>query len=53
MSLDKISKLKIVIIGAGNVGSHLAQGLFERKCQIIQVFSRVKQKAKNLAHSVE
>ncbi len=39
---------KIVLIGAGNVGYHLGQRMVERGLELIQVFSRTKEKAKEL-----
>lgn len=42
-------KLKIVLIGAGNVGFHLGKKLNEVGLEIIQVFSRKITKAKRLA----
>lgn len=44
--------MKITIIGAGNVGTHLAKRLFECKHEIIQVFSRNREKAQELAKTV-
>ncbi len=43
---------KIVLIGAGNVGYHLGNRLYEKGLRIQQVFSRVKEKAENLASEV-
>ncbi len=45
--------MKITIIGAGKVGSHLARKLHEVGNDIVQVFSRDLQKAKVLAHDVK
>jgi len=44
--------MKIVLIGAGNVGFHLGHILVERNQNLIQVFSRKRQKAKRLAKSI-
>ena len=41
--------LKIVLIGAGNVGSHLGEILVKKNQEVVQVFSRKTQKAKRLA----
>ena len=41
-------KIKIVLIGAGNVGFHLGEKLHTQGVQILQVFSRKKSKAKRL-----
>lgn len=43
---------KIVLIGAGNVGYHLGNRLYEKGLRIQQVFSRAKEKAEKLASEV-
>jgi len=48
-----MEKIKVTIIGAGNVGTHLAKRFFEKKIEIIQIFSRELQKAEILAKEVE
>lgn len=45
-------KPRIIIIGAGNVASHLGNRLFEKGFQILQIFSRGKEKAKRLASKI-
>lgn len=40
---------KIVLIGAGNVATHLSQALYENGIQVLQIFSRNLQKATELA----
>lgn len=45
--------MKIVIIGAGNVASHLAKALFTAKLQIVQVWSFHNENAVTLAHQVD
>ena len=45
--------MKIVLIGAGNVGHHLGRKLYEVGEEIIQVFSRNRNKAKRLATLVD
>ncbi|BDS11792.1 Rossmann-like and DUF2520 domain-containing protein [Aureispira anguillae] len=45
-------KSKITIIGAGNVGTHLAQRLYKCGHQICQIFSRTPSKATALANRV-
>lgn len=45
--------MKIVIIGSGNVATHLASALHDRGNQILQVFSRTYMNALALAESVE
>jgi len=50
--MDKLTK-KIVIIGSGNVATHLAIALFKAKYNIIQVFSRTLESAKILARQIE
>lgn len=42
----------IVLIGAGNVGFHLGQRLFEKGINILQVFSRTFSKAQYLAKQI-
>lgn len=44
---------KIVLIGAGNVGTHLGKRLHEKGLNILQVFSRRKKKAKLLAGQID
>lgn len=44
--------MKITIIGAGNVGTHLGKRLFEKGHEIVEVFSRVPAKAELLANQV-
>ena len=46
-------KLKITIIGAGNVGSHLARGLYDSGHKIIQIFSRSLPKARLVAEKIK
>ena len=41
--------MKTVIIGAGNVATHLGPALREAGCQILQVFSRTEESAERLA----
>ena len=45
--------LKIVLIGAGNVGTHLGKKLHQEGYNIIQIFSRKAKKAKALATNIE
>jgi len=40
---------RVVIIGSGNVASHLSRGLYESGCDIIQIYSRVLSHAQRLA----
>ena len=44
--------MKVVIIGAGNVGSHLAKALHQADVRILQVFNRHIEKAQSLALQV-
>lgn len=44
--------MNIIIIGAGNVATHLAQQLYEKKHNILQVFNRSLENAKLLAEKV-
>lgn len=44
--------MKVTIIGAGNLGTHLAKAFFEKGIVISQVFSRKKEKAQTLAQIV-
>jgi predicted short-subunit dehydrogenase-like oxidoreductase (DUF2520 family) len=44
--------MKVVIIGAGNVGSHLAKALHQADVRILQVFNRNIEKAQSLALQV-
>lgn len=46
-------KLKIVLLGAGNVGFHLGNKLNEVGVEIIQVYSRKISKAKRLAKNIK
>lgn len=46
-------RLKLTIIGAGNVGTHLALKLREQDYSIIQIYSRKRAKAKALADRCE
>ncbi len=52
MKADTFESKKIVIIGAGNVGTHLAQILFDKGHTILEVFSRRLEKAQILADKV-
>lgn len=45
--------MKIVLIGAGNVGYHLGKKLHQEGFNIIQVFSRQRDKAKKVAELIE
>lgn len=45
-------KLSVVMIGAGNVASHLAKALYSQGYAILQVFSRTEKAAKTLAIQV-
>ena len=47
-----MDKLKIVLIGAGNVATHLADALHKAEHQILQIFSRNLNNAKMLAGKV-
>lgn len=42
-----------MLIGAGNVGFHLGKKLHKEGVEVVQVFSRTKKKAKNLANKIE
>lgn len=44
--------MRIVLIGSGNVATHLADAFFERGVQIVQVYSRTVDNARALAQSV-
>lgn len=46
-------KAQIVIIGSGNVGTHLARVLYSKGHNILQVFSRTLSKAEELAKKTE
>ncbi len=48
----KITKHKIVIIGAGNVGTQLGLAFKKSKHTIVQVYSKHKSSASKLAHSL-
>lgn len=48
-----MTKLRIIMIGAGNLAYHLCQALFQSDNDIIQVFSRSLSKAEQLAGTVE
>jgi predicted short-subunit dehydrogenase-like oxidoreductase (DUF2520 family) len=51
--MDKAQKAKrmiVTVIGAGNLGSHLALGLHRAGCHIEQVFSRKRSKAESVGH---
>ncbi len=45
--------MKIVIIGAGNVASHLAKALYTAQLQIVQVWSFHHENAVDLAHQID
>ena len=47
-----VSKKKIVLIGAGNVGHHLGHRFFEKGMLVTQVFSRKITKARKLAKAI-
>jgi predicted short-subunit dehydrogenase-like oxidoreductase (DUF2520 family) len=44
--------MKLVIVGSGNVATHLATSLYSNGCEISQVFSRKKENAEILAKKV-
>lgn len=44
--------MKVVIIGAGNVATHLATELYEKSFDIVQVYSRTMDSASSLAREV-
>lgn len=44
--------MKVTIIGAGNVATHLAKRLYEKECVILQVFNRTLENAQILANQV-
>ena len=44
--------MKVTIIGAGNVATHLAKRLYEKKCVILQVLNRTLKNAQILANQV-
>ena len=47
-----MQKYKISILGAGNVGTHLALALYETDYTVLQIFSREKKNAQDLAKKV-
>lgn len=44
--------MRVTIIGAGNLGAHLAHGLYDNGCTIHEVFSRSVKNADDLARAV-
>lgn len=40
--------MKIVLVGAGNVATHLGSALIKNGCEIVQIYSRTKKTAKKL-----
>ena len=48
-----MKKIKISIIGAGNVATHLGQRFFECEIEVVNVFSRSFLKAKKLAQKIK
>ncbi len=44
---------KVTLIGAGNVGFHLGKILYEKGFQILEVYSRTKEKAVSLANQLD
>ncbi len=44
--------MKVIIIGAGNVGGHLAKALYEAKVDVLQLFSRDTDNIKVLAKEI-
>jgi predicted short-subunit dehydrogenase-like oxidoreductase (DUF2520 family) len=44
-----VNKLKVTVIGAGNVGFHLTHALYEVGCNIVQIFSRNKNRFNDFA----
>ena len=45
--------MKVILIGAGNVGYHLGRALHKAGVNIIEVFSRVEEKAAKLAKKID
>jgi predicted short-subunit dehydrogenase-like oxidoreductase (DUF2520 family) len=50
---SSISKPKVAIIGAGNVGTHLATGLKKAGIEVVWVYSRTAEHAQELAQQVQ
>ena len=48
-----IEDTSIVMVGAGNVGSHLARAFYRKGFRILQVYSRTPEAARTLAQEVE
>lgn len=54
MNIKEISnKPKIVVVGSGNVATHLARGFADVGCDIVQVYSHKLEHAKRLATSLD
>lgn len=45
--------MKVVFVGAGNVATHLATELYQKNCDIIQVYSRTMESASALAQEIQ
>lgn len=45
--------MKVVFLGAGNVATHLALELYQKDFDIVQVYSRTRESAQELANKVE
>lgn len=45
--------LKVVMIGAGNVATHLTRAFIEKEIHILQIYSRTEASAKELAHKFD
>jgi len=50
---NNTKKMKIVIIGSGNVGWHLGNALYEQGIHVEQVYSRQRAKAEALAQAIK
>ena len=48
-----VNNKRIVLIGAGNVATHLGMALQAKGCEIVQVYSRTESSASELAERLQ
>ena len=53
MTLPSLTSTSIVLVGAGNLATHLGKALFRQGFHILQVYSRTEASARSLAEAVE
>lgn len=50
--MDKVANISVVMVGAGNLATHLAKNLLNKGFSVVQVYSRTEASAKTLATQI-